>query len=138
MIKDIVNGIENELREIKGVQQVKRYKGEFESNEWTPELPCIMRAVQKLGVESRSTSGDALLRSAKVKLYAAEKNIDESDTLDLCEKIDEVLKSMEVLDWNGSVYYVDIEYGEWNVFGYFKGVEIWETEIQIVYELIKE
>ena len=136
MLKEIISETE-ELFRTKTNVEVNRYKGEFESQNDIPLLPEILFQVTGIEAGIKTSSGETLAWNLKVKLYAAEtKNINERNTLDLIESINEIFDEVNFINIDETKYQINIQAENWTIFGYIKGVEIYTIEMDINFNLI--
>lgn len=133
MIKEIYDAVENLLKT--EAECVRRYKGEFENDsDWNPILPCIMIRIDRVTASLVTTDNSVEGNEIEFALYVAAKNINESDTLVLCEKVYDKLddNTIRITIDNENVE-LQRKLGDITYFGYEKGVEIYKIELKIYF-----
>lgn len=133
MLKQILNTIINEIS-YAAEMKTGRYKGEFEEGaDWNPQFPCALVRMMKMAPEGTTMSNSRFGYSTKLMIYIADRDIQESKTLDTVEYLIGLFDSAEMETEDGKYFRTFIADEGINFYGYGNQVEIYTLTIDVRY-----
>jgi len=133
MISKIYTALQNRLKTEVFKLHTDRYKGEFEGDQWVAVFPVCFFRLTGISIVDYLADGKIGLVRFALTLIIADKNTEQAVTLDLLERILDILDGLQTKEDNVEIE-VNISGAEWA--GYNNGVEIYNLNIQVTGRVI--